>query len=157
MLFGELGITSAKLAEEFVSGVLNRLKATDAGTDPPCSGGNRAKWTEAVEAVLKELGNKHGYDRTYRWLLDFIWWSDKPQRLGLAVESELDNSIGNIEEDFQKLSVFKCPLKLMVFSADPEETKSMAERNLQVLTQHVKGEEYLLIGFTANWTTLFFI
>jgi hypothetical protein len=150
MLFGELGLTSTKLAEEFVSSVLRKMRRIDTDVKPPCSGGSRPIWNGVVKEVLRELGNKHGYDQAYPWLVDFIWWSNRPQRLGLVVESELDKLIGKIEEDFQKLSAFKCPLKLMVFSADPEDTKSMAERNLQVLTQHIKDEEYLLIGFTAS-------
>jgi hypothetical protein len=70
--------------------------------------------------------------------------------MGLAVESEMDKSVGAIEEDFEKLSVFKCPVKLMVCSSDPENIKGMAERWLVKLTQHVKDEEYVLIGFTAS-------
>jgi len=150
MLFGELGITSTKLAEEFVSGVLTKMRRIDADVKPPCSGGSRPIWNGVVRDVLAKLGNMHGYDATYPWLVDFIWWSNKPQRMGLAVESELDKSARAIEDDFEKLCVFKCPIKLMVFSSDAEDTKKMAERYLQTLTQHVKDEEYLLIGFTAS-------
>ena len=137
MLFGELGITAAKFAEEFVAGVLKRMCTGD--NKPPCAKGGRALWTTAVKDTLKELGNKLGYDHTYDWLVDFIWWSTKPERLGLVAESEWDESD---EDDFQKLPVFKCPHKLLVFSSDdPEEKKQMAERYLQTLTQHVQKEE----------------
>jgi len=149
MLFGELGITSMKLAEEFVSGVLATMRIIDKTATPPCSGGSRPIWNGVVTDVLAKLGNKYGYDRTYPWLVDFIWWSDRPPRMGLAAESEFDRRVTVIEDDFEKLCVFKCPIKLMVFSSDAEDTKTMAERYLQALTQHVKGEEYLLIGFTA--------
>ncbi len=81
MLFGELGITSTKLAEEFVSGVLETIRTIDNTAKPPCSGGSRHIWTGVVKDVLAKLGNKHGYDRTYPWLVDFIWWADKPQRM----------------------------------------------------------------------------
>ncbi|MGB7282424.1 MAG: hypothetical protein WBE13_09200 [Candidatus Acidiferrum sp.] len=147
MLFGELEVTSEKFSEEFVSAVLNEVGANK---KPPCAGGSRKKWTQAVKLVLERLGNKYGYEQDYPWLVDFIWWSDNPQRLGLAAESEFDTSVDAIEEDFQKLSVFKCPLKLLIFSADLEETKRMAQRWLQNVTQHVKDEEYLLIGFTSS-------
>ena len=68
----------------------------------------------------------------------------------LAVEAELDTSTKAIEDDFQKLSVFKCPLKLLVFTGDADRTTDMAERYLKSLTQHVKGEEYVLVGFTES-------
>src|SRR4029077_20841137 len=127
MLFGELGMTSAKLAEEFVSGVLATIRNFDKTAKPPCSGGSRPRWSRVVKDVLANLRKKHGYDRTYLWLVDFIWWSDNPQRMGLAVESELDPSVRVIEDDFQKLCVFKCPVRLMVFSSDVKDTKKMAE------------------------------
>ncbi len=147
MLFGELGITSGELAEQFVSGV---LKLMGADTKPPCSGGSRPAWNAAVKTVLEELGKRHGYDQTYAWLVDLVWWSTKPERMGLVVESEMDKSAGAIEDDFEKLSVFKCPVKLMVCSSDPVNIKGVAERCLVKLAQHVKDEEYLLIGFTAS-------
>jgi hypothetical protein len=139
-----LQITSAKFAEELIAGVLKEMGAT--ACTPPCSGGSRRAWTEAVRQALTELGKRYGYE-TYGWLVDFIWWSKSPERLGLVVESEWDESD---EDDFQKLPVFKSPLKLWVFSSDHEQAKSMAEHYLKTLTQHVKGEEYLLIGFTRS-------
>lgn len=148
MLFGELGISSTTLAEMLVPDVLCRM-----GKDalPPCSGGERTNWTRVVNDVLDELGKSLGYEHTYEWLVDRIWWhAAKPQRLGLVVESELNKSHASIEEDFQKLSVFKCPVKLFVFSADADEVKQIAERCLQERAQHVEGEEYVLIGFTAS-------
>jgi len=86
----------------------------------------------------------------YPWLLDFVWWSRQngTEQMVLAVESEMDKRVGKeIEPDFQKLPSFKCPLKLLVFSADVGDTIKMAEHYLQKFTQHIDGEKYLLVGF----------
>lgn len=137
-------------AEKFVSGVL----ATVPDAKPPCSGGERPPWTAAIKQVLRQMGSNEGHE-AYAWepLLDFIWWSrrDGGEEMILAVESELDKDvIGQIAQDFQKLPSFKCKRKLLIFSADPEETRLMAESYLRKFTQHCAEEEYVLIGFTAS-------
>lgn len=106
-------------------------------------------WTLEVKSVLHNIGKDLGYD-AYPWLLDPIWWSMPAQRMILALESEMDKHVETIEEDFQKLPVFKCPLKLLVFSAEADAVKRMTEDYLQIFTQHVEREEYLLVGFTAS-------
>src|SRR5580658_4967084 len=142
MLFGKPEVGAKELAEKLVGDVLTKMGAAP----PPCRGGSREMWNIEVKAVLHELGSSYHYD-AYPWLLDLIWWSMSSQLMMLAVESEMDGHVGAIEEDFQKLPVFKCPLKLLVFSADADAVKKMAENYLQLLTQHVKDEEYLLVGF----------
>ena len=150
MIFGEIGISTGEFAQKFVSQLQSNVQNTmGSNTKPPCSGGNKTMWTSAVTQVLAGLGSSLGYE-AYPWMLDLIWWSNKQQRMVLAVESEFNNSLRAIEDDFQKLTVFKCPLKLLVFSADAQQMKSRAETYLQLLTQHVKDEEYLLVGFTVS-------
>jgi len=146
MLFGELSVSSRVLADEFVSGVFAKLGEN---CEPPCSGGAKGPWTKAILEVLDDLGRIHGYEERYeRWLVDYIWWSKKPEHLALVVESELEKTGAAVLDDFYKLPVFKCPLKMLVFSADAEEVRRVIEEHLRVLTQHVEGEEYLLVGFT---------
>jgi hypothetical protein len=154
MQLGEAKIGAADLARKLASEVPAKLRQEGKDTRPPCSGGSRSDWNKAVGHVLRELG-KPEYD-TYPWLLDFVWWSKNPEQMVLAVESELDTSIGAIMDDFQKLPVFKCPLKLLVFAGNANKTKSMAETYLQSLTQHVRGEEYVLVGFTESNPCAFF-
>lgn len=99
--------------------------------------------------VLKELGHQEGYSDCYPWLADLVWWDKKSEYMALAVESELSRAPNEIADDFQKLTALKCPLKLFVFKGDVEKTKRMAERYLKSRGQHIKDEEYLLVGFTA--------
>jgi hypothetical protein len=145
VLFGEAGISAKEIGERLVSEVLKRMGA-DAKA---CRGGSREMWNVEVNSVLHNIGKGLGYD-AYPWLLDLIWWSMPTQRMILGVESEMDKHVESIAEDFEKLPVFKCPLKLLVFSAEADAVKGMAENYLQMFTQHVKGEEYLLVGFTAS-------
>ncbi len=149
MLFGELAVSSTDLANEFVSGILAKLGENCA---PPCSGRAKHPWTKAILEVLDDLGKRYGYEQRYPWLVDFVWWSKKSGHLALAVESELEKSGPAILDDFYKLPVLKCPLKMLVFSADAEEIKEILEQYLGELTQHVKDEEYLLVGFTSSGT-----
>ena len=79
-------------AEKFVSGVLAEV----ANAKPPCSGGERPRWTAAIKQVLGQMGSGEGYE-AYNWepLLDFVWWSRKDggEEMILAVESELDEDV----------------------------------------------------------------
>jgi hypothetical protein len=146
-------LTPSDLAEKFVSGVITEM--TRDGGQPPFSGASRTKWTCAVMRVLDELGAVE-YDHRYPWLVDFIWWDARSEYMALAVESEFSPSPNEISDDFQKLTVLKCPLKLFVFKGDAGKTKSMAEQYLKSRSQHVKGEEYLLVGFTDLRPRCFF-
>jgi hypothetical protein len=154
MLFGDARITPPDLAEGFVSGVVREMSRD--GEQPPYSGVSRTNWTRAVLGVLKELGNGKGFSGCYPWLVDFIWWDRNSEHMALAAESELSPAANEIADDFQKLTVLKCPLKLFVFRGDAEKTKSMAEQYLKSRSQHVKDEEYLLVGFTDLRPRCFF-
>ena len=148
MLFGEAGSTARGLAEKLLLELRSELG--DDFNKPPCSYGNRTLWTRALIAVLSKMGCGLEY-KTYPWLLDYVWWCNKTERMVLAVESELDPCSGLIEDDFQKLPSFKCPLKLFVFSTkDTEGVKQMAEGYLRCFGQHVKDEEYVLLDFTGT-------
>jgi hypothetical protein len=134
-----------QFADEFVSGVL----ATVAGAKPPHAGGEQTPWTNAIAKVLEKMARRKNCD-CYPWLLDYVWWSQKDgeEAMELAIESELDQDIREIGEDFDKLPSIKCDRKLLVFSFDPDETKARAEFYLQRFTQHESDNQYLLIGFT---------
>jgi hypothetical protein len=153
MLLGEPRITSNELAEKFVSGVFKEMSRDG---DQVISELSLSKWTGTVFRVLDQLGSSLGYDHRYPWRVDFIWWDTKSEELALAVESELSPSLRAIEEDFQKLTVFKCPVKLFIFKGDVEKTKRSAEHYLQKRCQHVKDEEYILIGFSSRPRCFFF-
>ncbi len=112
-----------------------------------------------MKKVLKKLGRDLGYKHTYHWLVDFIWWDIQSQSLGMAVEFEWSPLVKGEEDDFQKLTVFKCPPQAVCIQCNGRpEDKSMAERSLELRTQHVKNEEYLLIGFHVQGkSTVFFV
>jgi hypothetical protein len=157
VLFGNSKIAADDLVRRLVPGVLERLRRNGRHLEVPCSG-NRTKWTLAVKQTLLEIGDELGY-QCYDWLLDFIWWSkeEDAERMILAVESELDQRVEKeVEPDFEKLMAFKCPLKLLVFCAKVDETKKMAKRCLDRFTQHIKGEEYVFVGFAAPQQPLCF-
>jgi hypothetical protein len=144
--------TAQSFVEEFLSAMRNRM----GNEKPPCANGSRDNWTCEVKSALHEMGKKRGYD-CYPWLLDYIWWSMKDQRMMLAAESEF-GTVGEIEEDFEKLPAFKCPRKLLVFSGDEkniERAKNDAEKYLRQFGEHVSGEEYFLIAFTDSGTCCF--
>lgn len=145
-----------EFAERFIRGVLNRVK----NAPPPCAGHECTPWTEAIFATLKEMGENQAEQRyVYAWLLDRVWWSKKnaEETMLLGVESELQKNVEEIEGDFQKLPSLKCLKKLLVFSSDnPEQVRQMAESYLTRFTQHSAGEEYYLIGFTADGPCCYF-
>src|SRR5262249_4280838 len=120
------------------------------GALPPCVNDGREAWTRSTRATLKDLGKQNGYEEFYDngWMEDFIWWTKTTEQLALVVESELKVNPADIQSDFEKLTVFKCPWKLLIFSSNPGKVLALAEAHLRRLSQHVAGEEYLLIGFT---------
>jgi hypothetical protein len=142
----------------FCTDFVSRVMA-EVGPDrtPPCAGGDHTPWTDAIYKALEQMG-KQQHCEVYPWLLDRVWWSREGGRetMVLGVESELDSSFPKIEEDFQKLPSFKCPRKLLVFSANPDETKNMVATYLQHFTQNVAGEQYILIGFTTSGPRCYF-
>ncbi|MGA8491391.1 MAG: hypothetical protein WB711_13275 [Terriglobales bacterium] len=144
----EKAITARLLAEQLVSGV---LKAMASDPKPPCDGGSKPMWNVAVRSVLRDMGTNFGYRTYLEWCrLDVMWWGKSPERMMLVAESEMASHIDGVEDDFEKMPSYKCPFKLLVFSTDVEGVKKNAEGYLQLFGQHVKDEEYLLIGFTAS-------
>jgi hypothetical protein len=151
MLFGEAGITCKELAEMLVGKVFKELGSD---TRPPCNGGDKTDWTCAVRRALKKIAETLHYDTlSEHWRLDVTWWADCEGRsrdaLILVAQSEWGDA-GDVENDFVKLRSFKCPVKLLVFSGDVDEVKRRAENDLRPHEQHVNGEEYLFVGFTAS-------
>jgi hypothetical protein len=148
-------ITSRELIEAFVSRVTSTMRGE--GGRQPFSYDSRPELTEAVLDVLTELGHEKEYSDCYEWLVDLVWWDRSNEYMALAVESELSHASNEIADDFQKLTVLKCPLKLFVFKGDVERTKNMAEEYLKRRSQHVKDEEYLLVGFIKPRPRCFFL
>jgi hypothetical protein len=150
MQLNEERITANELAGKFVSAVLKTM-ALNATPTPPCAGGNRPLWNVAVRSVLQELGAGFGYTTFLEFCtLDLMWWGKSPERMVLAVESEMANNPDAVENDFEKLPSYKSRFKLLAFSADVEAVKKNAEGYLELFGQHAKNEEYLLVGFTPS-------
>lgn len=154
MLFGETPIQPQALAERLTAGTISRVRSGK-------------KWTAAVKEVLLELGkerkryvapdvsiNQRGY------MCDLLWFADSNSNdILLAVESEWGGA-RNVWEDFDKLMHIKAPLKVMILSTsrhgDQSEAilKGICELYMQKFSQHVEGEEYLLIEFVDPHETV---
>jgi len=121
-------------------------------------------WTRAVKARLAELGKNKlkllvSPDPLIfqgEYLLDFIWQKPAPcADLLLACESEWGDC-GSVCEDFEKLMHVKAPLKLMIFCAGDHEKdfskirKGIESKYMAEFTQHLEGEKYILLEFTAQ-------
>ena len=147
MLFGERPIDPRVLAEGLALGVTSKVEQ---GED----------WTRAVKDVLLKLGKDRGRyvapDKSVsqrEYMLDLLWFGDSDTNdIVLAVESEWGGTT-NVWEDFDKLMHIKAPLKVMILSTSQRGEQSQAlvkgiqELYMQKFSQHVKGEEYLLIEF----------
>ncbi|PYP91221.1 MAG: hypothetical protein DMG65_08610 [Candidatus Angelobacter sp. Gp1-AA117] len=159
MIFGDALISIEELCEEL------RRRIPELAVDDS----NRA-YTMAVKEALAEVAEAldlrmfctDSDRKTKEFLLDFVLWSDKPgeQKSVLAVESEwgkpgdknVKNRADQVVEDFEKLLVFKAPLKLMLFQADDEGMRRAIHNGLReyltTFAQHVKGEQYLFMEFS---------
>lgn len=147
MLFGERPIDPRELVDALVQGVVPKIEKNE-------------PWTKAVMDVLRELGKKKGHYVTpdpsvdqREYMLDLLWFADSETNdILLAVESEWGGK-RNVWEDFDKLMHIKAPLKVMILSTNRHGEQSQAvvkgiqELYMQKFSQHVKGEEYLLIEF----------
>ena len=143
----------AAASREWTLGVKNSLE----GIAKEISSSLRCIWT--VRDKEDPENNKSEF------LLDFVWWQElekgQHERMALAVECEwamwshsFEEIAARVEEDFDKLTVIKSPLKLMVFCT--REMKGRAREHLQTeilrrLTRllqqydhHVEGECYIL-------------
>jgi hypothetical protein len=144
-------------------------------------------WTLKVKEFLYEIGNKRKVEVLYsdskkgvsEYLLDVIWWcrrnsgKRRVEFLALAAEVEWsgwgpakgalrDDWVKNrVGEDFGKLTIVKCPLKLMVFCTDEcgagKSHQSMQkivfaeiDRYLKPYSHHIPGEHYIFIDVATD-------
>jgi len=116
---------------------------------------------------------------TSEFLLDVVWWcrssgsSEQSESMALAAEIEWsswgpakgerrDHWVRDrVGEDFGKLTVVKCPLKLMVFCTDPSATEQShgpmqqivleeIDRYLRSYAHHIPGEHYVLLDVASH-------
>jgi hypothetical protein len=141
-------------------------------------------WTlhvkEALGKIAKEVEVERGPDLSldviytkpvegvHEFLLDLVWWcrknSSKYEFMGLAVEVEwgtLPTIAHAVGEDFSKLTVVKCPIKLMIFcttrtgvnrSHEPLQQVVLAEldRYLSCYAHHIPGEHYVFVDIATS-------
>jgi hypothetical protein len=104
----------------------------------------------AVKGTLSQMGQKrefHAYPRkcdgNQECMWDASWWleSETGLRLALAAESEWGKS-ADVKDDFEKLLVAKCPLKLLITDSRDKVAgmKDRLERSLRHYRDHVEGE-----------------
>jgi hypothetical protein len=140
-----------------------RSLASDLAVSIPQVGDTNSIWTRAVKARLVKLAKKHGLlvspDPSIfqgEYLLDVIWQKPAPcADLLLACESEWGDC-GSVWEDFEKLMHVKASLKLMIFCTGDHEKdfskirKGIESKYMAEFTQHLEGETYILLEFTAR-------
>jgi len=122
-------------------------------------------WGERpVKALLYNLGRaaalnvscrKQGLPKdvnVHEWLLDLVWMDKTGMKL--AVESEWSRVMAHRLDDFEKLMSIKSPLKLFIYATgSPSEsgnvhrelTKYMQGEDEPGFSQHLEGEEYILM------------
>lgn len=130
----------------------------------------RPLWTEAVKKIMQDLcANKYmksiGMEycatctvkkiRYHEWLLDVVWYlnTEEEEAIVLALESEWDNKIGCVRDDFAKLLAVKAPIKILLFEAG-KKSRNTAEAHMRSLTQvsrkwrqHSEGDMIYVINF----------
>lgn len=83
------------------------------------------------------------------WLLDLVWLDRETLNMQLAVESEWSRVMAHRLDDFEKLMSIKSPLKLFIFAtksaSESEDVRCQLAKYLQRFSQHIEGEEYLLM------------
>ena len=88
------------------------------------------------------------------WLLDFVSLDRETLAMKLAVESELALNMPQRLDDFEKLMSIKAPLKLFIYCTRNETESADVRRSLegylQRFSQHIEGEEYLLMDMDVN-------
>jgi hypothetical protein len=143
----------------------------------------RTGWTKWIMGNLSRLENReefYSYARNYAnvceertahegeyMTIDFCWAEGKtPNRIVLAVESELDDSKKRereIQKDFEKLLAVKSPYKLLVYSSTRENKKlddvqklthgdivGALEESLKNYGHHLLGETYIFVDYVGN-------
>ncbi|HEX3153101.1 MAG TPA: hypothetical protein VHV32_00680 [Candidatus Angelobacter sp.] len=165
MIFGTLSIHPS----EFIATI--NAKATEVVRSRDPEERNTA-WTHAVKQALAAMGRDLGFEPFFsdpqnkrsEFMLDLVWWKQDQDGAwaALGVESEWGNPrvrdckvrAGCVADDFEKLLQFKAPVKLLTFTADNNEMRrsihDMLQRYLRQFCQHVAGEMYLFIEFSAG-------
>jgi len=148
LIFGPPPMSAAELAARIVSGA---DFAWDWGQRP-------------IKNFLYDLGKDFSvscrrkglpeHPDVHEWLLDLVWLDKETGDMRLAVESEWSFTMEHRLDDFQKLMPMKSPLKLFIFTTrSPDEGLNVCkalEAYLQPYSQHVEGEEYLLMEVRNN-------
>lgn len=117
------------------------------------------KWTPPFKNALRSLGEKHGYtvwgsfpDRS-EWLFDIVWaycvWPEF-KGVALACEIEWKRSDERHREDFCKLTVADCDLRLFVFGCKPGDEDKKFDF-IQELASYRSGQRYLAIAVPYTW------
>jgi len=150
MIFGKKAFDACGLTERIVSG-LNAKRA-------------EVNWTTEILRVLRELGRKKHFHvspdarrQQGEYLVDMMWQRRSGSRtlpdVVLAVESERDF---HDKDDFEKLMHIKAPQKLFVFRSKVRAKDgrsligSLEVEYMGVFTQHICGEEYILLEFAER-------
>lgn len=168
----DLPIELTDLTKQLIEGVQKRTRL-------PWTKGENTVWTAAVKDTLSEIAKALSprYEAIYttkgvsEFLVDLVWW-DRQGGEGavLALECEwyyerYGNPAKYVQEvgvDFEKLLVFKAPLKIMIFSSFKSSTDISAavlveiEKYLKRYKHHIPGERYLILDFAPRvraWST----
>jgi hypothetical protein len=166
-IFGPLPITPEQLATRVKAKVFEAAQRIDVQE-------RNTAWTLAMKKTLAEITDGFGCKPLYtnkeskcsEFMFDFVAWekSKSGERAVIGIESEWGSPrdyanpknhskiIDAIDDDFWKLLSFKAPLKVLVYTAPTNQMRR--ELHLRLLsditrfTQHVIGENYLLMEFS---------
>jgi hypothetical protein len=150
MIFGRKSFNARCLTQKVIGGLDPKRAEED--------------WTAEILRVLRELGKENHFyvspDRAMEqceYLVDMMWQKKKTERaypdVVLAVESERD---WEDLDDFEKLMHIKAPQKLFVFRSRQHTKRSLQfisdveQKYMAAFTQHVSGEEYILLEFARR-------
>ena len=162
-MFGPLPIEPQELIQQLVTEVTSRVSGN-------WSSKENTTWTLAVKEALKLIATRHSktakcfYTRAEpgmrEFLLDVVWWDNDAASFACECEwqfarfSNSEQYAIAVGEDFEKLLVFKAPLKLMIFaSSDSEIQQNILEeikRYYSGYQHHVDGEVYLILDFAPT-------
>ncbi len=121
-----------------------------------------------VKRVLRELGKEaklyvspddapdpYPGERQPEYMLDMMWQRKGQTKDGRSVHPDvvlaIESERGRDRGDFEKLMHVKAPQKLFIFWSSPGKSGLKCRQELQqdmaMFTQHVCGEEYVLVEF----------
>lgn len=132
---------------------------------------NSTNWTKAVNNILDNIVRKIRPNLKVaackldsadcsEWLYDFVCYENNTIGLKdvvLVAESEWknirynDDYLQDIQDDFEKLLLARCPYKLMIFEGDDEDEIKAAISHLQAIIQNCnltsKDDRYMFAGW----------